>query len=76
MSHVEDRDIGNFIDIKDHKKKMHSLVSEKEILNLKRLNYGDYYLKPSQMKEKLQKMENSLKEADGTFSRKIGQNGN
>ena len=65
ITHVKADEISRFISSKDHD---HSLVSERELNNMKRVNYGEYYLKPKEFNTKIKKMVQSIAEADLKFS--------
>ena len=41
-------------------KASHKIVAEEDMNNMKRLNYGDYYLQPSNFNDKVRKLESSV----------------
>jgi len=48
LSKIKDRDMSNFMNHKQQNSAVHNLVSQKELNHLKRINYGDYFIVPSQ----------------------------
>ena len=46
FTQIEDKDISSHLNIIEQKKRIYSLVSEKELNYLRRINYGGSYLEP------------------------------
>ena len=74
LSKIKDRDMSNFMNHKQQNSAVHNLVSQKELNHLKRINYGDYFIVPSQFDSQIKKMEQKIGKADGQFKLKIRSN--
>ena len=53
------KDTQNYLNIKEQTQdfKLHKLVSNEEVNNMKRLNYDDYYLEPKHFNRKIRELD-------------------
>ena len=61
--------MANYLAVKEQGDRTLSLVSEKEVLRLKKNNYGAYYLQPKDFDRRLKQIESTLHTYDAPFQR-------
>lgn len=70
VAQIKENDLGNYLTVsKKDDVPEQSLLDRDDLNRLRKLNYADYYVKPSQFNDKIKKLDSELKQSDVKFTR-------